>query len=409
MDSGIIVSRGMEVRFWHLTFQEYLAARAIGGMEEPDQRALLLDGEGIYGAEWREMALLLAGVLCGRQGPGKVNGLFRAALDRLGPNASLTAKARCAGLPGGMVNDLRPLGYQPADPRYRDLMGAVLGIFEKEQARQIEFQVRLEAAEALGQAGDPRLAGPNWIRITGERGLKDFEIGKYPVTVAEYRRFVDDGGYGDERWWAAVGFGQHSAPEDWDEQQRHPSRPVVAVSWFAASAYAAWAGVRLPTEQEWEWAARGAAGRAYPWGREKPGATRANYGGTGPRHPTPVGLYPRGSTPEGVQDMAGNVWEWTESWWDKDKKSKVLRGGSWDDHASYLRASVRFGGGARGQGTTTSGFEWLGKCSSLDSFFFLLDTGAKPRLKIFGLVSDAPMFRGSATAVAAIGGAELVR
>jgi hypothetical protein len=341
VDSGIIVSRGTELRFWHLTFQEYLAARAIGGMEEPDQRALLLQADGIYRTEWREMVLLLAGVLGGRQGPGKVNGLFRAVLDRLHQNAPLAAKARCAGLLGAMVSDLKPLGYQPADPRYRDLMDAVLGIFEKQQACQIDFNVRLQAAEALGQAGDPRLSENNWIRIEGKRGLRTFEIGKYPVTVAEYGRFVDDGGYSEERWWPAGGFGRNRQPDDWKSQKEHPNRPVTYVSWYEASAYAAWAGGRLLTSAEWEWAARGKQGREYPWGNEEPDATRANYGESGPKQATPVGLYPCGATSEGVEDMAGNVWEWTESWHDEEQTGKVLRGGSWYDGASDLRGSGR--------------------------------------------------------------------
>jgi hypothetical protein len=341
VDSGIIVSRDASVRYWHLTFQEYLAARAIAGMEDTEVWKVLLDGERIYAPEWREMVLLLAGVLCGRQGPGKVNALLRAVLDRLGPNANLAAQARCAGLLGCIVNDLAPLHYQPADPRYRQLMDAVLGIFDKDKAAEIDFKVRLEAAEALGQAGDPRLNHPNWIPIKGKRGLPDFEIGKYPVTVAEYKAFVDGGGYEDESFWPAGGFGQRDKPDEWEDQLQHPTRPVVYVTWYEASAYARWAGARLLSEKDWEWAARGSGGREYPWGDKRPDATRANYDQTGPQHTTPVGLYPCGATPEGVQDMVGNVWEWVQDWFDKEKKAKVLRGGSFSDLAGYLRASVR--------------------------------------------------------------------
>jgi Sulfatase-modifying factor enzyme 1/Domain of unknown function (DUF4062)/NACHT domain len=341
VDSGIIVSRGAELQFWHLTFQEYLAARAIGGMEEPDQRTLLLHGDAIYRTEWREMVLLLAGVLCGRQGPGKVNGLFRAVLDQLKADGPLAAKAKCAGLLGAMVSDLKPLRYEPADPRYRNLMAAVLGIFDAQQACQIDFKVRLEAAEALGQAGDPRLGENNWIRIEGKDGLETFEIGKFPVTVAEYCRFVEDGGYTERRWWNPGGFGQRSEPDEWETQKEYPNRPVTGVNWFEASAYAAWAGARLLTRAEWEWAALGKQRREYPWGNKEPDATRANYTETGPRQVTPVGLYPCGATPEGVEDMAGNVWEWTSSRYEPGEY-KVLRGGSWNNDASLLRVSDNF-------------------------------------------------------------------
>jgi hypothetical protein len=339
-DSGIIVSRGSAVRFWHLTFQDYLAARAIASLREVDQRSLLLDSDRVYRPEWREIALLLAGVLA-RQGVGKVNGLFRAVLDRLGLKATLAAKARCAALLSAIVNDLKPLDYQPSDARYQQLMGAVLGIFERETAKEIEFTVRLETAEALGQAGDPRLRQQNWVRIGGHGNVRAFEIGKYPVTVAEYQRFMEDGGYSDERWWRTGRQGTEKEPRYWEDQKQHPNRAVTAVNWYEAAAYASWCGARLPEEAEWELAARGKEGREYPWGKEEPDESRANYLDNGPRHPTPVGLYPWGATPEGVQDMAGNVWEWVDTWSDEKKKYRVLRGGSWYYVSSGLRASGR--------------------------------------------------------------------
>jgi formylglycine-generating enzyme required for sulfatase activity len=266
----------------------------------------------------------------------------------------------------------------------------VLGIFEREKARGIDFTVRLEAAEALGQAGDPRLAKNNWIPIPAgsflmgaqkdpskpnyDREAQDYEspvhqvhldefhIGRYPVTVEEYRKFVEDvDGYGDERWWKGGGFDKRKEPTGWDEQVVHPNRPVVSVSWYEAAAYCAWLaarlpGVRLPTEAEWERAARGTSGRKYPWGSEKPDAERANYSESGVGHATPVGLYPRGATPEGIEDLAGNVWEWVADWCGEDYYAKsprenakgpesgearVLRGGSWSYSPGYLRAANR--------------------------------------------------------------------
>lgn len=163
LDSGIVVGRGEhDIRFWHLTFQEYLAARALAGRD--DRRRKLLGQAQLYQPEWREVALLLAGVLY-HQDPERVDGMITAVLDRLGKRPSLADQAHCVGLLGACVRDLTPVHYQPADVRYKQALDAVLAIFDHENAMQVDFQARLEAAEALGQAGDPRLREDNWIKI----------------------------------------------------------------------------------------------------------------------------------------------------------------------------------------------------------------------------------------------------
>ena len=290
-DSGIVVGRGEhDLRFWHLTFQEYLAARALAAKDA--RREKLYARPQLYQPEWREPVLLLGGILC-YQGAERVDDMISGILHQLGSKPTLAEQARCVGLIGAIVRDLAPLHYQPGDPRYQRALEAVLGVFDKEKSRQVDFLARFGAAEALGQAGDPRLQQNNWIMIPAgtfsmgaqtkdpskpnydeesyddespvhEVYLDAFQIGRYPVTVEEFRRFVEDEGYGNERWWKAGGFGRSKEPEGWDEQVLHPNWPVAGIDWYEASAYCAWKGVRLPTEAEWERAARGPNGGKYP-------------------------------------------------------------------------------------------------------------------------------------------------
>lgn len=169
--------------------------------------------------------------------------------------------------------------------------------------------------------------------------LEAYAIDKYPVTNAQFEAFVKATKYEAQGDW-------RSAYTEGKE-----NHPVVLVTWYDACAYAKWAGKRLPTEAEWEKAARGTDGRKYPWGN-KWDPIRLNCHESGYRTTTPVGQFPEGASPYGVMDMLGNVWEWTqdnynpypdsEFWTDKfGSRYKVFRGGSWNNYHFNNRCANR--------------------------------------------------------------------
>jgi len=214
--------------------------------------------------------------------------------------------------------------------------------------RELERQATLDKDRMIWeQDGKEMVRIPAGEFLYGEKKekaeLPEFWIDKTPVTNAEFARFVEATGY--QTTAEKEGTGRVWTGDRWDDVKgadwRHPggpetgiqallNHPVVQVSWEDAVAYAEWTGKRLPTEQEWEKAARGTDGRVFPWGDQEPTRELCNFGenegGT-----TPVGKYsPQGDSSYGCVDMAGNVWEWTAS--DYDKSNKVLRGGSWDNY-----------------------------------------------------------------------------
>jgi hypothetical protein len=196
---------------------------------------------------------------------------------------------------------------------------------------------------------------------------KPYLIGKYPITNTQYEAFVRDGGY-TEKWegcwteegraWKKSSIGATKIGRTFDL----PSHPVVQIEWHEAVAFCRWLSERvgrtidLPTEAQWEKAARGTDGRLYPWGNElKPGDKCANYNQTGIGCTTAAGIFPEGASPYGVQDMSGNAWEWCH---DRDGTGGVLRGGSFDLGADYMQCAFRlrfpiFGAKAVGFRVTT--------------------------------------------------------
>jgi len=322
-----------------------------------------------------------------------------------------------------------------------------------------DLRARIAAARALGELGDPRFTRCSGVHgdyllpplvdiaagdypIGSDEGVYEnespahqvelaaFAIGQFPVTNAEWRRFIAAGAYDDERWWEgraaqnwrrgkgtaerpkkqwrenrhwmlsdprrtvdllSVGeitsnqaedwekmrlmsdsefealldrwypTGRQTQPDNWnDPAYNDPAQPVVGISWYEARAYCAWLSAntgqcwRLPSEAEWEAAARGSAGRRYAWGRNFD-AGSCNTCATHIRGTTPIGVFPSGDTPEGLVDMSGNVWEWTSSAYhsypyaadarreepEQAGARRVQRGGSWDILHHHARCVFR--------------------------------------------------------------------
>jgi formylglycine-generating enzyme required for sulfatase activity len=177
--------------------------------------------------------------------------------------------------------------------------------------------------------------------------VEAFEIDVFEVTNEQFAKFVEETGY--------VTDAEKAGDTPWRFYAKDkPKHPVVKVSWNDAKAFCEWAGKRLPTEAEWEKAARGTDGRIYPWGNEWDVA-KANTKEAGYRGTTIVGSFPDGASPYGVMDMAGNVAEWTSDWFQPypgypggdpeaqyfGEKYRVIRGGGWFSDKELVRTTER--------------------------------------------------------------------
>jgi sulfatase modifying factor 1 len=395
--------------FVHLSFQEYFAARDFLARGAGDELLAHL-GE----AWWREVIRLYAAMA--PQAPQLLVALRSADLllaagclaDSRDPGTS--EFAACAeGIVGDLVRQLN--GETPARQAAADALAEV-GRWRANEALRAAFAaadrpgVALAALLALAHGGDPatlqalladhgrvlrllhgelpgagggvrtrilalleRLghplayvpAGEFWMGSDDGPGderprhrvrLAEYWIDRTPVTNAQYAAFVEASGYRAQSPWRdefSAGKEQH---------------PVVLVTWDDACAYAIWCGKHLPSEAQWEKAARGSDGRTWPWGNVWDG-NRCNVSGRGT---TAVGIYPQGVSPYGCHDLAGNVWEWVADWYDagyyarspatdprgpETGVARVLRGGSWNDVGWFVRSAdrSRFGPGRLGNGS----------------------------------------------------------
>jgi len=243
-----------------------------------------------------------------------------------------------------------PAGDMVRIPAGSFIMGSTAGDPQERPVHQVHLQVfQLDRFEVTNRAF------MHFVQTTGYRTLAELE-GESLI--------YEDGGYRTvygATWKAPKGPGTYL--------RNRLDHPVVQIAWQDANAYCSWAGKRLPTEAEWEKAARGADQRLYPWGDEAPDGGglvyRANYGTDQCCHESaqdgflntaPVGSFPLGVSPYGLHDMAGNVWEWTQDWYSPDYfafspsrapsgpltgEERVLRGGSWISYRFMLRTTYR--------------------------------------------------------------------
>ncbi len=382
--AALLLERGPgEYGFIHLTFEEYLAAVALALKGQGDSRPIIETLSAHIGEQaWREVTLLTIGYLGIRQQLPKVSGEVVESLvdNKPGPPGEAVVLA------GDAVLDTWPGGV-PVQSRDHVIQALVVNM----EDGNIRPELRRHSGLLLGRLGwrpgdlDRFAEVPAGVYQAGiKKEAKEipymYFIGKYPVTNIQFARFVKEDGYQHHEFWSEEGWEwrtgkfdtrtMEAVSRDWLEHRplvkrnvpyywhnielSNPIVPIVGVSWFEAEAYCNWLAkkivavpegytIRLPNDNEWERASRGTDGREYPWGDgfDKAAAntwdsdaTGSGLGGT-----TAVCTFPQGASPDGALDMSGNVWEWTRTWYDEDKKYRVVRGGSWIGYQWFARSS----------------------------------------------------------------------
>jgi formylglycine-generating enzyme required for sulfatase activity/energy-coupling factor transporter ATP-binding protein EcfA2 len=394
--SNLLLERGQgRYGFIHLTFEEMLAARGLVRLGQVNfEDGLALIRRHFTDPGWRETILLTVGVWW----------LVREDPERAGEIARAILRMECSGddagknvlLAGACLEDVGEQGLTRAAAQ--EITAALLAACRN---RSLPPTVQRDAGFILGRTGwvpddldlfIPIPAGPFLYGDDKRKAVIDqpFAISKYPITNYQFRRFIEEAkGYDRREFWSEEGWAwrigtyDSKAPKEYqswlagrpperrgepffwhDPRWKNPLAPVVGVSWFEAEAYSNWLSqklgkpIRLPTEEEWERAARHTDGREYPWG-SKFDHRRLNcaefWGGQDDldwnkwyeekgyetASTTIVGQFAEGNSEAGLSDMSGNVWEWTNSWYDAQKMYRIVRGGSWGSDGTYARGASR--------------------------------------------------------------------
>jgi formylglycine-generating enzyme required for sulfatase activity len=276
------------------------------------------------------LSLSAAGISYGRAATGQA--------EQSGTDRTLRDTAVAQHLAhGDLTADLTKAMHVPPAEIREDLEARGAVVNEKDGS----ILVPIPEGEAV--FGSPEGEGYDDERPQFRASLPEYYMGAYEVTNAQWKRFADETGYG-------VPWSNGRIPLDCEDY------PVADLNWGDAAAYCEWAGLRLPSELEWEKAARGTDGRDYPWGDVwDPTLCRNGVGGYDGS--APVGSYPDGRSPYGLFDMAGNVWEWCADWYDAGAygyyargdlsapprgEYRVLRGGAWSNCSeAYCRCALR--------------------------------------------------------------------
>ncbi len=377
-DSGLLLPRdNRRAAFYHLSFQEFLAAERL--------RTLCESPEGILARyagtpAWRRTLRFLFCAIVERDKAERAVTAWKSLLPALEP-AALKANPAHALVLADSLEIVHAKGWPLNDVFKAPLLRAC-----DHALHHLPPDIRAQLWLTLGRLGLDDRPGVG-LRSDGlpdivwqdceagdflygeprkKRRLKTpFRIARYPVTHCQFQAFVDAGGYGQDEWWAGLAERPEAIPAQWSE----PNAPRDTVSWYEATAFCRWldeqsraagllpAGwaVYLPTEEQWERAARGIDGRRFPWegGRYLSGfaninETRRKEGVFNLNRTSSVGIYPVGEAPSGALDMAGNVWEWCRNEYEQPERcgdvgdsSRVVRGGSWIRHSNFSCAAFR--------------------------------------------------------------------